>query len=266
MYNIKHSSIRQRNWGCTAAISQRSIFHTLTKFQISTLFAYQTLYLPHNPLPKSQLRQLRRSCGDCGVTLRLWRNKGRSYHCWRIIVNPQTWNSASRFQPLFNVSPYPYYYFLMEFIHTVDVISTPFLFLPISFKIFLGILQSRLSPDPSSFLQLFPHTCHYLLFFWPSHIYTLAVPTPEKPKGRNPSSDQYSPLIKKKPATSMKTHTAMLMTLRALLKTTDFLTPAATIRVMMTAMTRATRSGDPFAVGRKKDGWKKYIIILGKWF
>ena len=71
----------------------------------------------------------------------------------------------------------------------------------------------------------------------------LNLPTPEKPKGRNPSSLQLLPLRKKSPPAIMKTQTERLTALRALLKVTDFLTPAVTIKVMMIAMTIATRSG-----------------------
>lgn len=65
-------------------------------------------------------------------------------------------------------------------------------------------------------------------------------------------------LKKNSPPATIKTQTAKLMELRILLKVTDFLTPAATIRVRATAMTSATKSGYVLA-GEKQ--YKTYLFI-----
>lgn len=80
--------------------------------------------------------------------------------------------------------------------------------------------------------------------------------TPDQPWGKNWPSAQYFPLMKKRPAIMMNTHTARFSTLRTLLKPTEFFTPSATMMVTMIAITRARRSGydsSPFPRGQRHE-------------
>lgn len=80
--------------------------------------------------------------------------------------------------------------------------------------------------------------------------------TPDQPWGKNRPSAQYFPLMKKKPAIMMNTHTARFSTLSTLLKPTEFFTPSATMTVTMIAITSARRSGydcSPFPRGERHE-------------
>lgn len=86
--------------------------------------------------------------------------------------------------------------------------------------------------------------------------------TPDQPQGKNWPSAQYFPLMKKKPAIMMNTHTARFSTLSTLLKPTEFFTPSATMMVTMIAITKARRSGydcSPFPRGIRCE-----LIILSR--
>lgn len=85
--------------------------------------------------------------------------------------------------------------------------------------------------------------------------------TPDQPWGKNWPSAQYFPLMKKRPAIMMNTHTARFSTLRTLLKPTEFFTPRPTMMVTMTAITRARRSGydsSPFPGGQRQ------VLVLSR--